>query len=55
MTTGSMLYLLMSTGMFVVFSAVLAYESWQQARLGPEVSPTSAPTMTPEPGGAVHA
>lgn len=36
MTTGSMLYLLMSIAMFAAFSVVLAYQSWQQARLGPE-------------------
>jgi hypothetical protein len=32
MTTGSVLYLLMSIAMFVAFSAVLAYQSWQQSR-----------------------
>jgi len=39
MTTGNLLYLLMSIGMFAAFSAVLAYESWQQSRLRPEVVP----------------
>jgi hypothetical protein len=42
MTTGNVLYLLMSTGAFVVFSAVLAYQSWQQSRVGPEVVATQA-------------
>jgi hypothetical protein len=32
MTTGSLLYLLMSIAMFAAFSAVLAYQSWQQSR-----------------------
>jgi hypothetical protein len=38
MTTGSVLYLLMSVGVFVLFSAVLAYQSWQQSRVAPEVA-----------------
>ncbi len=37
MTTGNVLYLLMTIGMFVAFSAVVGYQSWQQSRLGPEV------------------
>lgn len=32
MTTGNVLFLLMVVGMFASFSAVLAYQSWQQAR-----------------------
>lgn len=55
MTTGSVLYLLMSIGMFAVFSAVLAYESWQQARLGPDVVPVLEPPKPAEPPDALHA
>ena len=32
MTTGNVLYLLMSIGVFGPFSAVLGYESWMQSR-----------------------
>jgi hypothetical protein len=42
MTTGSWLYLLMSIGAFAAFSAVLAYESWQQDRLAAETGPNPA-------------
>jgi hypothetical protein len=41
MTTGNVLYLAMSIGMFGLFSAVLAYQSWQQSRQGPDM--VSAP------------
>lgn len=41
MTTGNVLYLAMSVGMFGFFSAVLAYQSWQQSRQGPDM--VSAP------------
>ena len=37
MTTGNVLYLAMSVGMFGLFSAVLAYQSWQQSRQGPDM------------------
>jgi hypothetical protein len=36
MTTGNLLYLLMVIGVFLLFSVVLAYQSWQQSRLGPD-------------------
>jgi len=39
MSTGSMLYLVMVLAVFGVFSAVLAYQSWQQSRQGPEMLP----------------
>jgi hypothetical protein len=42
MTTGGVLYLLMSIGVFVSFSVVLGYQSWQQSRVGPK--------MVSEPG-----
>jgi len=32
MTTGNVLYLAMAIGTFVLLSAVLAYQSWQQSR-----------------------
>lgn len=37
MSTGNLLYLLMCIGMFVVFAVALAYCSWQQSKLGPEM------------------
>lgn len=50
MTTGNVLYLLMSIGMFAVFAVVLAYQSWQQSRRGAEVVPaSSSPASHPEP------
>jgi hypothetical protein len=42
MTTGNVLYLAMSIAMFVVFAGVLAYQSWQQSRLGPGTMPQPA-------------
>jgi hypothetical protein len=56
MTTGNVLYLLMSIGMFAVFAAILAYYSWQQSRQGPEIVPTSSsPASHPEPQHGVMA
>ena len=58
MTTGSTLYLVMSIGMFVVFSLVLAYQSWQQSRLGPETLPAVKQNAAPaheEPKSALAA
>ncbi len=37
MSTGNLLYLLMCIGMFAVFAVVLAYCSWQQSTLGPDM------------------
>jgi hypothetical protein len=37
MTTGNLLYLAMSIGMFTIFSVVLAYQSWQQSKSGGEI------------------
>jgi hypothetical protein len=45
MTTGSMLYLAMAIGTFVLLSAVLAYQSWQQSRVARD--PMSAPRNEP--------
>ena len=53
MTTGNVLYLLMVIGMFVSFSAVLAYQSWQQSRLGREAMP--APAKSEHPHDAIAA
>jgi hypothetical protein len=39
MTTGNVLYLLMSIGGFVLLSVVLAYQSWQQSRVGSDLAP----------------
>jgi hypothetical protein len=36
MTTGNVLYLAMAIGTFVLLSAVLAYQSWQQSRVAPD-------------------
>jgi hypothetical protein len=53
MTTGSALYLLMALGVFALFSVVLAYQSWQQSRRGPDMLP--AQTEHEEPRGAIAA
>ncbi len=37
MTTGNVLYLMLCLGMFTAFALVLAYESWQQSRIGRDV------------------
>jgi hypothetical protein len=42
MTSGNFWYLLMCLATFAGFSAVLAYESWQQSRLGRETVPAKA-------------
>ena len=55
MTTGNVLYLAMSIGMFLVFAVVLGYQSWQQSRLGPEVVPSVSPASHPEPHHAIPA
>ena len=54
MTDGNVLYLLMCVAMFAAFSVVLAYNSWQQSKLGPEMvpAPETHPETTAEP---VHA
>ncbi len=53
MSTGNVLYLVMVVAAFVSFSAVLAYQSWQQARLGRETVPAS--TEHADPHGAIPA
>ena len=55
MTTGNVLYLLMSIAMFVVLAGVLAYQSWKQSRLGPEMVTTSQPIAHSEPHRGVTA
>ncbi|HVY15624.1 MAG TPA: hypothetical protein VHB27_10360 [Rhodopila sp.] len=50
MSTGNLLYLLMCIGMFTVFAIVLAYESWQQSKLGPDM----LGTVRAEPKPATH-
>jgi hypothetical protein len=37
MTKGEVIYLAMTIGMFVVFAGFLAYYSWQQSRMGPDM------------------
>ncbi len=46
MSRGEVLYLLMCGAMFAAFSAVLAYNSWQQSKLGPET--VRVPEQHPE-------
>jgi len=57
MSTGNVLYLLMTIAMFVSFAAVLAYYSWQQSSLGPEMlpAPGEPATASTEPAHAVAA
>ena len=58
MSTGNLLYLLMCIGMFAGFAVVLAYESWQQSRLGPDMIgsvPEDDRTLDQSHGHAVHA
>jgi hypothetical protein len=55
MTIGNVLYLLMSIGTFAILSAVLAYQSWNQSRLGPEMLTTSPPVSHPEPPHGITA
>jgi hypothetical protein len=38
MSTGNLLYLLMTIGVFTGFSFVLAYVSWQQSKSGPDMT-----------------
>jgi hypothetical protein len=45
MTTGNVMYLAMAIGTFVLFSAVLAYQSWQQSRVARDA--ISAPRNEP--------
>jgi hypothetical protein len=53
MTTGNVLYLVMSVGMFVLLGAVLAYQSWQGSR---QTSKTVAqPAAEPKPQHGVAA
>jgi hypothetical protein len=56
MSTGNVLYLLMTIGTFVVFAAVLGFQSWQQSRRGPDVVPLPGPVNRHhQPHGALHA
>ena len=41
MTTGNVLYLAMAIGTFVLLSAVLAYQSWQQSLGAPDAMSAS--------------
>jgi hypothetical protein len=47
MTTGNVLYLLLCMAMFVSLAAVLAYQSWQQSLLGPEMLPVPGNATAP--------
>ena len=52
MTTGNVLYLMMVIGVFMLFSAMLAYQSWQQSR--PDPAPVRAQTPEPAPAAEPH-
>lgn len=57
MSTGNVLYLLMCIGMFAGFAIVLAYQSWQQGRLGPDMvkdAPVGDRPVGHDYGQAVH-
>lgn len=51
MTIGNMLYLAMAVGTFVLFSAVLAHQTWRQSRDARDA--ISAPSN--EPHGTIAA
>jgi hypothetical protein len=55
MTTGSVLYLLLCIVAFGVLSGVLAYQSWKQSRLGPEVVTIPSPTSHVDPRRTITA
>ncbi len=47
MTTGNLLFLAMTLGVFTVFAAVLAYMSWQQSQMGPDTITTGVAAERP--------
>jgi hypothetical protein len=53
MTLGNILYLAMAVGVFGLFSAVLAYETWWQSRTESKLAP--ARVAHAEPGNGVRA
>jgi hypothetical protein len=57
MSFGNILYLGMATGITLVFSLVLGYQSWQQSRRGPEMLGSTAERAAADEHhrGAVHA
>lgn len=55
MTLGNVLYLLMSIGMFIALAVVLAYQSWHQSRLGPDMIADAVPQPETEPERAIAA
>jgi hypothetical protein len=63
MTTGNVLYFAMSIGTFSLLSVALAYQSWRQSSLGPEMVRVrtqgarmqQAQTQRPEPHGVLTA
>jgi len=57
MSFGNILYLGMATGITLVFSLVLGYQSWQQSRRGPEMLGGTAERAAADEHhrGAVHA
>lgn len=54
MSTGEMLYLVMCIGAFTVFAIVLAMQSWQQSRKGPDMLESESADASHH-GHAVHA
>jgi hypothetical protein len=49
MTLGNELYLAMVVGVFVVFTAVLAYQTWSQSEPKPKPKPKPAPARVAHP------
>ena len=48
MTTGNLLYLAMTIGMFGVFALMLAYQSWRQSQLESVMIGTSTESLAPK-------
>ncbi|HYZ21606.1 MAG TPA: hypothetical protein VE690_05555 [Rhodopila sp.] len=57
MTTGSTLYLILCIAVFATFGIVLAYATWQQARLGGDFATTPGrnPPAHPATKAQAHA
>jgi hypothetical protein len=54
MTLGNELYLAMVVGVFVVFTAVLAYQTWSQSEPKPKPKPAPARVAHPHPADGVR-
>ncbi|HEX4368891.1 MAG TPA: hypothetical protein VH023_18780 [Rhodopila sp.] len=54
MTLGNELYLAMVVGVFVVFTAVLAYQTWSQSEPKPKPKPAPARVAHTHPADGVR-